>query len=166
MWPNPFFAKIIILTVGKNSTKMWATFVISGKLHKLNNRPMGENSTNLVTLSPSCFVCKNQYPQSECISVSEYLKDTFLNIFGQMPSFRWNNTNTMFSLRNRVPLRDSNQCPSVPEVICIANAPGPRQGLKDSFQNWVGWIFRILLLHLHKTYILYTFLVFLNNVHM
>jgi hypothetical protein len=39
------------LTVGKSSTKMWATFVISKQLLKIKNHPMGENSPNLVTLN-------------------------------------------------------------------------------------------------------------------
>jgi hypothetical protein len=29
---------------------MWATSVIFGKLPKVNNRPLGENSPNLITL--------------------------------------------------------------------------------------------------------------------
>jgi hypothetical protein len=31
---------------------MWATFVIPKKLLKENNHPLGENSSNLVTLPP------------------------------------------------------------------------------------------------------------------
>jgi hypothetical protein len=54
MWPKPIFDKIntyIIYTSGKSDTKIWATFVFFQKLSKVNNRPLGENSPNLVTLS-------------------------------------------------------------------------------------------------------------------
>jgi hypothetical protein len=35
---------------GKSGTKIRATFVFFQKLPKVNNRPLGENSPNLVTL--------------------------------------------------------------------------------------------------------------------
>jgi hypothetical protein len=53
MWPKPIFDKIntfIIYTLGKSGTKIWATSVFFQKLPKVNNRPLGENSPNLVTL--------------------------------------------------------------------------------------------------------------------
>jgi hypothetical protein len=37
--------------VQKSSPKNWASFEIFQKLPKVNNRPMGENSSNLVTLT-------------------------------------------------------------------------------------------------------------------
>jgi hypothetical protein len=47
----------IIYNFGKSSTKIWTTFVIFEKLSKVNNRPLGENSPNLVTL------LSNQIPE-------------------------------------------------------------------------------------------------------
>jgi hypothetical protein len=38
------------LTVGKSIPKMWATIVISKQLLKVSHHPMGENSSNPVTL--------------------------------------------------------------------------------------------------------------------
>jgi hypothetical protein len=43
---------------GKSGTKNWATFVISKKVPKVNNRSLGENSPNLVTGSIFLFVLK------------------------------------------------------------------------------------------------------------
>jgi hypothetical protein len=42
-------------TVVESSSKIWATFVIYTKQPKLNNRPIGENSPNLVTLGCNHF---------------------------------------------------------------------------------------------------------------
>jgi hypothetical protein len=36
--------------VVESSSKIWATSVIYKKQHKINNRPIGENLPNLVTL--------------------------------------------------------------------------------------------------------------------
>jgi hypothetical protein len=41
----------ILYNFGKSSTKIWTTFVIFEKLSNVNNRPLGENSPNLVTLA-------------------------------------------------------------------------------------------------------------------
>jgi hypothetical protein len=53
MEPNPFFAqnKYITGTVEIRSPKICSTSVILKPLPKDNNRPMGENSHNLVTLA-------------------------------------------------------------------------------------------------------------------
>jgi hypothetical protein len=54
--------------MGKSSPKLWATFVFFIKLTKENNRPLGENSPNPVTLVPKFekslrnlgeFLCQN-----------------------------------------------------------------------------------------------------------
>jgi hypothetical protein len=39
------------LSVEKSIQKMWTTFEIFGKPAKVNNTPLGENSSNLVTLA-------------------------------------------------------------------------------------------------------------------
>jgi hypothetical protein len=56
--PTHFFAKIItkILPL-KILAKNWATSVIYKKLQKINNRPVHENSPNLVALGSSSVYC-------------------------------------------------------------------------------------------------------------
>jgi hypothetical protein len=46
---------------GKSGTKIWATFVFFQKLPKVNNRPLGENSPNLVTL----HAARGQYSKQD-----------------------------------------------------------------------------------------------------
>jgi hypothetical protein len=43
--------------VKKVAEKIWATSVIFKKTPKVNNRPIGENSPNLVTLARGGGVC-------------------------------------------------------------------------------------------------------------
>jgi hypothetical protein len=40
----------------KSSPKLWAISAIFQKLPKANNRPLGENSPNLVTLAPGSVI--------------------------------------------------------------------------------------------------------------
>jgi hypothetical protein len=49
---NPFFVKInaLLLLREKKTKNFFATFVIFETLPKVNTRPMGENSPNLVNL--------------------------------------------------------------------------------------------------------------------
>jgi hypothetical protein len=59
MWPNPFLCqnKLTFFNVKKVAEKIWATSVIFKKTPKVNNRPIGENSPNLVTLARGGGVC-------------------------------------------------------------------------------------------------------------
>jgi hypothetical protein len=50
MWPNPLIVKIHTSHLWKKYLKNVGYFCNSKKLPKLNNRPLGENSLNLVTL--------------------------------------------------------------------------------------------------------------------
>jgi hypothetical protein len=72
VWPDEFVKKVAqsmfqnkctTFTMQKSSQKTWASWVIK-KLPKLNNRPIGENSHNLVTLlvTENGFQTKNLFP--------------------------------------------------------------------------------------------------------
>jgi hypothetical protein len=49
---QPIFKSKLISNIyfGQSSHKLWAIYVIFQKLPKANNRPLGKNSPNLVTL--------------------------------------------------------------------------------------------------------------------
>jgi hypothetical protein len=62
MWPNPFLSELKHKLYREKSGLIFcATFVIFKKLPKVNIRPIGENSPNLVALDPGygliCFDC-------------------------------------------------------------------------------------------------------------
>jgi hypothetical protein len=58
MYANPFYVQINDVTDAaekKSNPNFWATVVIFKTLSEGNNRPIGENSPNLVTLHPSIY---------------------------------------------------------------------------------------------------------------
>jgi hypothetical protein len=60
--------------VQKSSSKIWATFLFLQKLPKENNRPLGENSPNLVALIPA----KNRSRIKEWLFLTDVVEDTYL----------------------------------------------------------------------------------------
>jgi hypothetical protein len=56
-----------ILNCGKEWPKMWGSFLISKKLPKANNHPMGKNSPNLVTLAKAIFSSNSKNTQEQIV---------------------------------------------------------------------------------------------------
>jgi hypothetical protein len=56
---------------GKNCSKIWATFEIFQRLPEVNNRPIGENSPNLVTLLESWTMCYKSFRVPEQVFTEE-----------------------------------------------------------------------------------------------
>jgi hypothetical protein len=56
---------LVKINAQRRSTKMWATSIIFGKLPKENNHPLGENSSDLVTLLTWIF----SLPPPGCCSI-------------------------------------------------------------------------------------------------
>jgi hypothetical protein len=70
--PNQLLPELHTLLIlrEKSSAKIWAAFAIFKKLPKVNTRPLGENSPNLVTLlrlSP-CMYTTEKIALSFCVS--------------------------------------------------------------------------------------------------
>jgi hypothetical protein len=72
--PTSFFASF---TVEKSSPIVWPTFVIFKKQPKVNNRPIGENSPNLVTLACRWPIQWIQLRLWMCASSGAYVSKRF-----------------------------------------------------------------------------------------
>jgi hypothetical protein len=80
IWPNRFFGHNlhITITIGNSSTKIY--FCNFQKMHNRKNRPIGENSPNLVTLSKISLIA----PMSWYISHSKAVELLQKKVVGQL----------------------------------------------------------------------------------
>jgi hypothetical protein len=73
-WPDEFVKISPKITEDKTSPKVWNNFVIFKNLSKINNRTLGENSPNLVTLTLT-HLSKQQRPiRHLCMYICRLLK--------------------------------------------------------------------------------------------